>query len=135
MKFTIYGDGGARGNPGPAAAAFVVIDQNGRLVHREGKFLGKATNNQAEYQAVIAALSWLARNAPDGHEVVIKLDSQLLVSQLRGEFKIKNKTLSGLIMAVKEKEKRLKVAYQLISREENKLADFLVNQVLDENLR
>lgn len=134
MKLSVYCDGGARGNPGPAAAAFVVIDEQGRVIKREGKFLGRATNNQAEYQAVIMALEWLQeKDYSNEPEVLLNLDSRLLVSQLKGEYKIKNKALQELILKVRKKEKRLKVSYQLIPRSQNKIADFLVNRVLDEN--
>lgn len=134
MKLSVYCDGGARGNPGPAAAAFVVIDEQGRVIKREGKFLGRATNNQAEYQAVIMALEWLQeRDYSNEPEVLLNLDSRLLVSQLKGEYKIKNKALQELILKIRKKEKRLKVSYQLVPRSQNKIADFLVNRVLDEN--
>lgn len=134
MRLVVYCDGGARGNPGPAAAAFVVIDETGRLIHREGKFLGSMTNNQVEYEAVVLALEWLRKKAlSDNYKIFINLDSRLLVSQLRGEFKIKNKKLQKLIIGIREKEEGFDISYHLIPREQNKIADFLVNKILDEN--
>lgn len=134
MRLVVYCDGGARGNPGPAAAAFVVIDEAGRLIHREGKFLGSMTNNQVEYEAVVLALEWLRKKAfSDNYKIFINLDSRLLVSQLRGDFKIKNKKLQKLIIRLREKEEGFDISYHLVPREQNKIADFLVNKILDEN--
>lgn len=132
----IFADGGARGNPGPAAVGFVIKDEAGKVLTKKGEYLGKATNNVAEYQAVIKALEWLGvnREVISGKEgISFFLDSQLIVNQLNGLFKIKNARLRNLIIQVRQLEGEigLPVYYQHIRREENKDADFLVNQVLN----
>lgn len=136
MVFQIYCDGGSRGNPGPAASAFVIFWQ-GRVLARQGKFLGVITNNQAEYQAVILALSFLQNFLKQKNyveRVEFFLDSELVVKQLEGIFKIRDKKLQALSLVVKRLEKKLDppVFYKAISRSKNKLADRLVNQILDQ---
>lgn len=130
----IYCDGGARGNPGPAAAAFVVVAK-GKVIYKDSWYLGIATNNVAEYRSVIMALSWLVDNTKllDGREVSLFLDSQLVARQLSGDYKIKSKKLRLLITKVKKLEDKanLNVTYQSVSRTKNRLADFLVNKRLD----
>ncbi len=134
-KLFINCDGGARGNPGPAAAAFVVKDLNGRLLYREGKFLGITTNNQAEYEALIMALNWAAETHP-GDELVLFLDSQLVVNQMLGKFKIKvpeiiikNRSANKLIA-----DKKITVRqFIYVPRNVNYEADALVNETLDIN--
>ncbi len=136
-RIEIYCDGGARGNPGPAAWGFVVF-QNGQEIVRQKKFIGRATNNVAEYQGVIAALIWLGKSFIDYRQLPIKvyLDSQLVTKQLIGEYKIKNQVLQKLAMRVKLLEGRLgkNVSYQNLPRAKNKIADSLVNQALDQVL-
>ena len=89
-SLSIFCDGGARGNPGPAASAFVVRDSTGKTLHKQGFYLGTATNNQAEYQAVIESLKWLLNNCKTDQLVNYYLDSLLVVNQLKGLYKIKN---------------------------------------------
>ena len=132
----IYCDGGARGNPGPAAAAFVV-ERRGKVIFKSARFLGKATNNVAEYSAVLLAMRWLSRFDPkDLSEVRFILDSELVAKQLAGLFKIKNENLRGLYFSVKEEEKKipLSISFAAVPRNKNRLADLLVNRTLDENL-
>lgn len=135
VRLKIYCDGGARGNPGPAAAAFVVI-KNATVEHKEAEYLGERTNNEAEYAAVIMALNWLRDNnrLTTEKEVVFYLDSELVVKQLSGEFKIKSKKLLPKFLLAKELEKVIgfKIVYISVPREKNKLADFLVNKALDQ---
>lgn len=121
-------DGGARGNPGPAAAAFVVT---GNLQYKCGKYLGVATNNVAEYQAVILALEWLVKN-PGRADFF--LDSNLVVNQLNGLFKVKNADLRELLLKVRELEGKitLPITYSYVPREQNSEADLLVNETLDQ---
>lgn len=132
----IYTDGGARGNPGPAACAFVVID-SGNVIHKESKFLGRATNNEAEYEAVLLALLWLSRNNDNlkKESMTFVLDSELVARQLMGFYKVKSKNLEVLVKKVKLLEKGIekRISYVSVRREENRLADGLVNEVLDEN--
>lgn len=127
----IYCDGAARGNPGPAACGFVSMD-DGRVIQKQGKYLGVTTNNVAEYEAVILALEWLKERHSAGAELF--LDSQLVVRQLTGMYKVKDKNLLALVLKIKTLEKNLgaPVFYNNIEREKNRLADFLVNKILDE---
>lgn len=128
----IYTDGGARGNPGPAAAAFVALDEKGKILEKRGNFLGRKTNNVAEYHGVVSALSW-ALNSGIGSDLELFLDSQLIVNQLTGKFKIRQKTLQELAMKIKSLEKKIpgKISYRAVPRAKNRLADYLVNQTLD----
>lgn len=134
IDLTIYCDGGARGNPGPAASAFVAVDNN-ETIHEDSKFLGKATNNVAEYQAVIMALEWLKENQGDRKNVLFVLDSELITRQLTGQYKIKSETLIPLVTKAKELEKKIdaNIFYRWSPRTKNKAADQLVNEELDEN--
>lgn len=135
----IYCDGGARGNPGPAAAAFVAVRNGESVVYKDAKYLGTKTNNEAEYSAVILALKWLTLNPGYLAEdtVYFYLDSELVTKQLSGNFKIKSKNLAKLFFVVRSLEKKLSVTtrYSHIPRVKNKLSDYMVNKVLDENLR
>jgi ribonuclease HI len=134
-QLTIYADGGARGNPGPAAVGFVVLDQDKKVLDRCKRKIGRATNNVAEYQAVIDALRWLADKRPETvSSVRLFLDSQLVVNQLNGIYKIKNSGLRNLIVRVRQQERRLDtpVTYHHVSREKNRIADRLVNLALDQ---
>lgn len=134
---TIYTDGGARGNPGPAASSFVVV-KSGAVVYKESKFLGKKTNNQAEYEAVILALNWLIKNSKIHENKIINfyLDSELVVRQLTGAYKIKSKTIHTLFELAKEIMSKIegKIFFTAVKREKNKLADKLVNEKIDENV-
>lgn len=133
----VYCDGGARGNPGPAAAAFVVVSPKGRILAKKGFYIGRATNNSAEYYAVLAALQWVRKNADSQNRGVFKtkvfLDSQLVTNQLSGKFKIRKQNLKRLAMKIKELEKGITggISYYSVPRNKNRLADFLVNQTLD----
>ena len=126
-------DGGAKGNPGPAAAAFVV-KKGSKKIYSESVFIGEATNNVAEYRGVIAALSWINQNGEDIGDlpVIFFLDSQLITNQLLGVFKIKNPTLKKLLEQAKllEIKSQKNISYKLIPRERNGDADFLVKQTL-----
>ena len=129
-RATLYTDGGARGNPGPAASAFVLEADDGTIIDSRGDSIGVATNNVAEYRAVIAGLERAVELELSQIEVVS--DSQLVVRQLRGEYRIKNKALVELSLEVKALERRLgSVAYRSVKREQNELADSLVNEALD----
>ena len=133
----IYSDGGARGNPGPAACAFVVI-RSGELIYQESKFLGHATNNVAEYGGVLLALEWSKRNVEEKKFTSVKffLDSQLVARQLNGEYKVKNEALKKYVIKIKSLEKAISadISYVSIPREKNKLPDELLNKRIDENL-
>ncbi|MBI4029534.1 MAG: ribonuclease HI family protein [Candidatus Blackburnbacteria bacterium] len=129
----VFSDGGARGNPGPAASAFVVKDFQNNIIFKNAKKIGNTTNNIAEYTAVVMAMDWLVENKKENLAVNFFLDSQLVVNQLKGLFKIKNENLRRLVLLIKQQEVKLKgqVTYQHIPREKNKEADLLVNKALD----
>jgi len=128
----IHTDGGARGNPGPAAVG-VVIEQNGQCITEFGEKIGETTNNVAEYTAVLKALQYLQSTKSKVDEIQFVLDSLLVVNQLKGIFKIKDAKLQLLAAQVKALEKNIcgKVIYTSVPREQNKRADFFVNQALD----
>ena len=131
----VYCDGGSRGNPGKSAAAFVVTTR-GKVIHKGSVFLGESTNNVAEYSAVILALKWLAKNLSGiSNEVTLILDSELVVRQLNGFYKVKNNKLQILFSTIKNIENKITahINYKSVRREKNHLADSLVNQVLDKN--
>ena len=137
MELTVFTDGGARGNPGPAAVGFVVKDNQGKVLIEMGKYIGEATNNVAEYQAVIEALKWIKKNLSSrSSQTVFFLDSKLAVNQLNGLFKVKNHGLRNLIVEVRQLERAIggNVSYRFIRREKNKKADTLVNQSLDSKI-
>ena len=98
MKVIIYTDGGARGNPGPAGIGVVIYDEKKVLLATHKRYIGEATNNQAEYQAVILALEKALELG--AKRVDFKLDSELVVKQLRGEYKVKNEQLAILVQDV-----------------------------------
>jgi ribonuclease HI len=133
MSLTIHTDGGSRHNPGPAASAYVIQEETGRVVHQAGHFLGQATNNQAEYQAVVLSLEWLTQNKFANTSLDYFLDSLLVVNQLSGLYKVKDRQLSGLVLKIHQliKTGGFLVRYHYVPREQNTDADFLVNQTLD----
>jgi ribonuclease HI len=127
----LYTDGGARGNPGPAAFAYVLEGSDGTVLDARGETIGVATNNVAEYRALVAGLARAVELGVDGLEVVS--DSELLVKQMRGEYRIKNEALRLLsIQAARLARQLERVTYSAVPRSENELADRLVNEALDE---
>lgn len=132
-KLTINCDGGSRGNPGPAAIGAVVFNETGEELIRLKRTIGVTTNNQAEYQAVVMALEWIKENYCTA-VVHARLDSELVVKQLKGEYRIKNQELRPLIEHVHQLVRNIggQVIFEHVRREENKIADLLVNQALDE---
>jgi ribonuclease HI len=130
VKATLWTDGGARGNPGPAAFGYVLEAENGTVLAAHGEAIGTATNNVAEYRALIAGLEKAAEVGVDDLEVVS--DSELLVKQMRGEYRVKKETLRGLFEQASDLANRLgSVRYTAVRREHNELADRLVNEALD----
>jgi ribonuclease HI len=128
----IYTDGGARGNPGPAAIALVIFDKKGRLLKTHSEYIGTATNNVAEYRAVLKALT-MAKAYKTG-SVLCTLDSKLVANQLSGNYKIKKPHLRELFDMVKEAEKKYdSVKYEYVTRDDKriKIADRLLNEMLD----
>jgi len=134
-RFVIYTDGGARGNPGPAAIGFVIfqISHEGALVEmkRFGETIGVTTNNQAEYRAVIRAFEEVLLHHPSNVE--FRLDSELVAKQLRGEYRVKDTFLKPLFARVKYLEHTIpQVLYTVVRRELNQQADGEVNRALDQ---
>ena len=130
MKVIVHVDGGARGNPGPAAAAAVVSDAAGDVIDEAHEYLGVATNNVAEYRALIAGLEKALELSVGEVEVVS--DSELVVKQMTGEYRVKNETLRDLSVRASRLARQFrKVTYRAVRREHNELADRLVNEALD----
>ena len=130
MKLTTFTDGGARGNPGPAAAGIVIKNEAGEIIAHYGEYLGNQTNNFAEYSALLSALK--KAKELGATEVDCVLDSELVVKQMRGEYKVKEPTLQKLFMAVYNTATQFKkVTYRHILRAGNKEADAEVNKILD----
>jgi len=129
----MYSDGGARGNPGLAAIAFVALNETGETVKADTRFIGVRTNNQAEYEALLFALNYAAEHK--AQEVICHLDSELVTRQLRGEYAVKNADLQKLWRKVQElKAKFKKISFINVRRENPYIqqADALVNKTLDE---
>lgn len=133
MIVNIFTDGGSRGNPGPAASAFVVKNTDGDLIFKDGVYLGESTNNKAEYMGLLHAWTWVVNN--EITQVNFFLDSELVVKQITGVYKIKDSSLSVIAAKIKDLEKNsgIKVSYTHVLRHNNKDADKLVNEVLDSN--
>ena len=130
MRARLFTDGGARGNPGPAAYGYVLEAEDGTILAHHGEAIGVATNNVAEYSALIAGLE----KAIELHvgELEVISDSELMVKQMRGEYKVKNEALRELSVKASRLARELRsVTYTAVRREHNKLADQLVNEALD----
>ena len=130
MRGILHTDGGARGNPGPGAAGIVLTNAEGGLIEEKGEFLGVCTNNEAEYKALTLGMTIALELGVD--ELDCYLDSELVVKQLKGLYKVKNLGLSALFIKVKQLETKFKrITYTHIKRELNKQADKIVNEILD----
>jgi ribonuclease HI len=130
VKARLFTDGGARGNPGPAAYGFVLESEDGTVLAAEGEAIGTATNNVAEYSGLIAGL----QRAVELHvpEVEVVSDSELMVKQMRGEYRVKNEALRELYDEATALARRVgNVEYRHVRRAHNELADKLVNDALD----
>ena len=131
--WTLRCDGGARGNPGPGAYAYVLIDPRGQELESRGEYLGPVTNNVAEYRALIAGLGAAARHGASN--VRVCMDSELVVRQMTGEYKVKNAGLKPLhAEAASAVTKLTRVTFRAVPREDNARADQLVNETLDKFL-
>ena len=147
MKITIFSDGGARGNPGPAGIGCVIRQRDEETKRQRDKeisrYIGEATNNQAEYRAVIEALKWIKeterqkdKETKRDLEIEFFLDSELVVEQLNQRYKVKNEGLKPLFWQVRDLIFELggRITFRYISREKNKEADRLVNQAIDKRV-
>lgn len=131
-EIKVFTDGGARGNPGPAALGVVVTTTDEQLLTAFGRYIGEATNNQAEYRAVIAALEHIKQYNP--RRVAFHIDSELVVKQLNGQYKVKNADLRPLYEQAKRLAEAQEVEFVHVYREANKLADEQVNIAIDQAL-
>lgn len=130
MTLFTFTDGASRGNPGPAAAGVIIKDEKGKVLFEKGQFLGRLTNNEAEYRALLLGLRAAADLKPE--RLVVLLDSELVFYQLNGEYRVKKPALAELVAQVRVAENRLpKVIYKHIPREKNAHADALANEALD----
>lgn len=134
MKLLLNTDGGSRGNPGPAAYGYVIQDITsgaGIILEKCGNYLGVTTNNVAEYVGLVDGVKWVVENHPQA-ELIIKMDSLLIVNQVKGTFKVKNPGLLPKCLEVRGLLSQLpKWSIEHTYREDNSLADELVNQALD----
>lgn len=135
MRILVYTDGGSRGNPGPSGFGVVIYDETKHILAKLSKFLGTKTNNEAEYLALLEALSWLQANASKlaVDSVIFYSDSQLLVRQMQGHYKVKAANIKPLVTQARDILSSLSISYQFtdIPREKNALADELANQAMD----
>jgi len=130
VKARLSTDGGARGNPGPAAAAYVLETEDGTVLDARGETIGVTTNNVAEYRALVAGLAKAVELGVEELEVVS--DSELLVKQMNGEYRVKNAALVDLSLEAARLARKIgRVRYTAVRRTENELADSLVNEALD----
>ena len=134
MKARLSTDGGARGNPGPAAYGYVLEADDGTVLAAHGEAIGVATNNVAEYRALIAGLEKAVEVGV--RELDVVSDSELLVKQMRGEYRVKNEALRELSAEASRLSRRIpRVRWTAVRREHNELADRLVNEALDRSLQ
>jgi ribonuclease HI len=137
MEYTIHTDGGARGNPGPAGIGFVISDESGKIVKKVGAYVGVQTNNWAEYEALIYALTELKKIIPkekrEQVRVDVRMDSELVVKQLNGEYQIKEESMQKQFIRVWNLRvgEFPNINFSHIPREKNKEADLLYNKALD----
>lgn len=137
MHFTLYADGGSRGNPGPAGAGAVVFDQSGKRVVEVADYLGVATNNIAEYEAVLRGLKKLVAEYPEGYfkhaAVTVKMDSKLVIEQMRGGYKVRHPNLVPRYLEIRNLIARefSKVEFLHVPRAQNADADALANRAMD----
>jgi len=133
QTWTLRCDGGSRGNPGPAAYGYVLADAQGREVEARGEFIGMATNNVAEYRALIAGLN--AAVARGASPLAVVMDSELVIRQMTGQYKVKHEGLKPLHREARDVAARLaEVHFSSVRRDDNSRADGLVNAALDQAL-
>ncbi len=132
--WTLRCDGGSRGNPGPGALGYVLCEPSGREVEARGEFLGVCTNNVAEYRSLIAGLAAAARHQVPG--LVVRMDSELVVRQMLGQYKVKHAGLKPLYAEARAAAVQVgQVSFESVPRDDNGRADALVNEALDLALR
>ncbi len=129
MKYKMYTDGGSRGNPGKAAIGVVIYDKNNKKIKELSRYIGIATNNVAEYTALVFGVT--ALKELQCTEVEIFMDSELIVKQVKGMYKVKHRDMRSLYSKVIQGLKGIKYTIEHVKREKNKIADSLVNDALD----
>ncbi len=131
MRAIMYSDGGARGNPGPAGAGAVLFNDDESVLGEVKRYLGTATNNVAEYTAIVIGMELAIESGVKTLEA--RMDSELAVKQLNGEYKVKKPHLAKMVLQIRDLEKSFdSVSYEHVRRERNKHADRLVNEAIDE---
>ena len=133
--FTIFSDGGSRGNPGKAACAYVIY-KGDKIISQDAKYLGITTNNVAEYEGVLLAIKWIVNNNIK-ENIIFNLDSQLVARQLAGTYKIKDEKLVKYAIEIKSLQRThdIKIEWHHVLRDKNKIADALLNEKLDNSSR
>jgi len=135
-ELILYTDGASRGNPGPAASGWVLFDAQGLVVHEQGSHLGQLTNNEAEYAALMEALNWMEANLGTDFRLTVRMDSELVVKQLRGEYKVKAEHLrQTALLAMAALAAFTDLRLEHVPRAQNARADALANQALDARLK
>lgn len=137
MEISVYTDGGSRGNPGPAGYGLVIYDQHQQIIHQNQQYLGIKTNNEAEYSGLLAALTWVVANQDklNIQKVIFHSDSELLVRQLTGQYKVKSVNIKPLFAQAQVLLSQLQVpvSFHHLYRESNTLADSLANAAMDQH--
>jgi len=139
-KIIIYTDGGSRGNPGPAAFGVVICDETGKVLKEYGETIGVRTNNEAEYEAVVFGLKKVkalyGKSALKSSEVEVRSDSELLIKQMNGKFKVLEPKIQELFLKLWNLKIDFdKIKFTSVEREKNKEADRLVNEALDSQVK
>lgn len=132
MKYRLYSDGASRGNPGPSAIAFLVLNENDNILTKRSERVGVKTNNQAEYEALISALEYVSHL--DGQDLSCYLDSELVVKQLNGEYRVHNPRLRQLWLRVQELKNNFQtITFEHVSRTDRRIVevDRAANRALD----
>lgn len=135
MKIKVYSDGGARGNPGQSGSGFVVYGTGGKKIYEQANYWGIGTNNEAEYGGLVTGLEWILKNKKKKgiEEVDFYMDSELIIKQMKGEYKVKAANLKALFWKCQELiEKIGKINFKHIMREDNGRADYLANMAMDQ---
>lgn len=131
-RLKVYSDGASRGNPGPSAIAFMIVTEDGKILKKHSEYVGVKTNNQAEYEALISALK--SASELTSEEVVCRIDSELVVKHLNGEYQVRNPKLKILQLKVRELKRSFqKVSFEHVPRTDNHIqkVDQLANETLD----
>ena len=128
----IFTDGGARGNPGPAASGVVISTADGIVIEAFGRYLGETTNNQAEYKAILFALQAAKKYQPK--RIQFYMDSELAMKQLNGQYRMKNEALRPIFDEIKRLASHYQVTFEHVYREKNMAADEQVNLAIDQAL-